>query len=176
VWGGSAAFWWWWAVLVFVSKILTFAFHYLVFSGVSCYSCLWLELVPPVILLASISRPGRLVLSWVSVVRALSAGKLSSCREGTQISGVGTFLLAEVVFHSREVLRLCGESSRDLQRVSRLCAQGYPVLTLTGRDMWPWSGWFSVSLINAVSGPARLDWNRSCLPLTRGPKIMWRVL
>jgi hypothetical protein len=39
-----------------------FAFHYLVISGASCYSCLWLELVPQVILLASISRPGRLAL------------------------------------------------------------------------------------------------------------------
>jgi len=29
------------------------------------------------------------------VVRALSAGKLSSCREGAQISGVQTCLLAE---------------------------------------------------------------------------------
>ena len=47
------------------------------------------------ILLASISRPGRLALSWVSVVRALSAGKLSSCREGAQISGIQTCLLAE---------------------------------------------------------------------------------
>ena len=50
-------------VLVFVSKILTFAFHHLVLSGVSCYSCLWLAIVPLVILLASISRPGRLALS-----------------------------------------------------------------------------------------------------------------
>jgi hypothetical protein len=41
-----------------------------------------------VIILASISRPGRLALSLVSVVRVLSAGKLSSCREGAQISGV----------------------------------------------------------------------------------------
>jgi hypothetical protein len=40
-----------------------FAFHHLVISGASCYSCLWLELVPQVILLASISRPGRLDLS-----------------------------------------------------------------------------------------------------------------
>jgi hypothetical protein len=47
------------------------------------------------ILLASISRPGRLALSSVSAVRALSVGKLSSCREGAQISGVQTFLLAE---------------------------------------------------------------------------------
>ena len=65
-----------------------FAFRHLVFSGASCYSCLWLELVPQVIMLASISRPGRLALSLVSVVRVLSAGKLSSCREGAQISGV----------------------------------------------------------------------------------------
>ena len=55
-------------------------------------------------LLASISRPGRLALSLVSVGRVFSAGKLSSCREGTQISGVRTRLLAEVVFHSLEVL------------------------------------------------------------------------
>jgi hypothetical protein len=46
-----------------VSKILMFAFSHLVISGVSCYSCLILELVPPVILLASISRPARLALS-----------------------------------------------------------------------------------------------------------------
>jgi hypothetical protein len=40
-----------------------FTFRHLVISGVSCYSCLWLEIVPLVILLASISRPGRLDLS-----------------------------------------------------------------------------------------------------------------
>jgi hypothetical protein len=72
-----------------------FAFCHLVISGISCYSCLLLELVSLVILLTSISRPERLALSWVSVVRALSAGKHSSCREGSQISGVWTFLLAE---------------------------------------------------------------------------------
>ena len=44
-------------------KILTFAFHHLVISDVSCYSCLWLELVPPVILLASVSTPGSPTLS-----------------------------------------------------------------------------------------------------------------
>jgi hypothetical protein len=59
-----------------VSRILTFAFRYLVISGASCYSCLWLEFFPQVIMLASISRPGRLALSLVSVVRVLSAGKL----------------------------------------------------------------------------------------------------
>jgi hypothetical protein len=44
------------------------------------------------------------------VGRVFSAGKLSSCREGTQISGVRTGLLAEVVFHSPEVLGSRGES------------------------------------------------------------------
>ena len=35
---------------------------------------------------------------------------------------------------------------------------------------------FSASLINAVSGPARLDWSRCCVPLTRGLKIPWGTL
>jgi hypothetical protein len=87
-WVGSAGFWWWWVVLVSVRKSLKLAFHHLAISGVSYYSCLWLDLVPPVILLASVSRPGSLALSWVSVIRVLSAGKLSSYREGAQIAGV----------------------------------------------------------------------------------------
>jgi hypothetical protein len=49
--------------LVSVSKNLVFVFHHLVISEVSCYSRLWLELVPLMILLDSISRPGRLALS-----------------------------------------------------------------------------------------------------------------
>ena len=88
--GGSAAFG---VVLVSVSKILTSAFHHLVISGISCYSCLWLQLVPPVILLDSISRPGRLDLSCISVVIVLSEGKLSSCREVAQKSGAQVQLL-----------------------------------------------------------------------------------
>ena len=35
---------------------------------------------------------------------------------------------------------------------------------------------FSASLINAVSGPPKLDWSRSCVPLSRGLKIPWMVL
>jgi hypothetical protein len=35
---------------------------------------------------------------------------------------------------------------------------------------------FSASLINAVLGPLGLDWNRSCVPLTRVLKIPWGVL
>jgi hypothetical protein len=48
-----------------------------------------------VILLASISRPGWLSLFWVSVVRTLSEGTLSSYREGGQISGIQTYPLTE---------------------------------------------------------------------------------
>ena len=29
---------------------------------------------------------------------------------------------------------------------------------------------------NAVSGPKQLEWNRSCVLLTGGPKIEWQVL
>ena len=82
-------------VLVSVSKILIFAFCHLIVSGVRCSSCLWLGLVPPASLLASVSAPGSPTLSKVPVVRALSAGKLSSPREGAQRSGAQIHLLAE---------------------------------------------------------------------------------
>jgi hypothetical protein len=55
--------------------MLNFAFGHLLISGVSCYSCLWLEPVPPVILLASVSSPGSPALFWVSVVRVISSGQ-----------------------------------------------------------------------------------------------------
>jgi hypothetical protein len=41
---------------------------------------------------------------------------------------------AEAVFHSPEVLRSCGGSCVYLAGVSRLRAQGTPVLAWTGRD------------------------------------------
>jgi hypothetical protein len=75
-------------------------------------------------MLASISRPWRLALSLVSLVRVLSADNLSSCKEGAQISGVRTCLLAEIVFHSPEVLRSRGGSCEDLGGVQKLSAQG----------------------------------------------------
>lgn len=40
----------------------------------------------------------------------------------------------------------------------------------------PFQAEFSASLINPVSDPARLDWSRSCIPLTRGLKIPWGIL
>jgi hypothetical protein len=32
------------------------------------------------------------------------------------------------------------------------------------------------SLVNAVSGPARLGWSRRCVPLTRGRRTPWKIL
>ena len=82
-----------------------FAFHHVIISGVRCSSCLWLELVPSVILLASVSTPGSPTLSWVPVVRALSSGKLSCGKGGTQRSGSQLCLLAEDESSKRTCLR-----------------------------------------------------------------------
>jgi hypothetical protein len=71
------------------------AFWHLEISGVRCSSCLWLDLVSPVILLASFSTPGSSTVSWVPVIGALSAGKLSCFREDAQRSGSQFWLLAE---------------------------------------------------------------------------------
>ena len=110
------------------------------------------------------------------MVRALSAGKLSSCREGAQISGVRTCLLAEVVFQSSEVLRspegpvrTLGVSSNSVHKEPRCCSG--PEGTCA-----PDQAWLSASSINAVSGPAGLDWSRRCVPLTRGLRIPWGIL
>ena len=65
-------------------------------------------------------------------------------------------------------------SSRDLGGVCQLRTQGDQVLAPTGRDLWPWSGRV-FCFPNAVSGPTWLDWNRSCVPHTSGPKVPWRV-
>ena len=55
-----------------------------------------------------------------------------------------------------------------------------------GKAPWCWSGpegtcapdqaGLSASLVNAVSGPVRLDWSRRCVPLTRGLRIPWGIL
>ena len=55
-----------------------FAFSHLVISGISCYSWLWLELVTPMILIASISRPGRYLLSFQWPLFSLQASSLLS--------------------------------------------------------------------------------------------------
>ena len=128
-------------------------------------------------LLASISRPGRVALSLVSVGRVFSAGKLSSCREGTQISGVRTGLLAEVVFHSLEVLGSRGESC-----VGPCGCQATPLARKPGarverKGLLPRvRPGQSASLCTAVSGSARLDWGRRCVPLTSGLRIPWGIL
>jgi hypothetical protein len=70
-----------------------------------------LELVPPMILLISVISSWIPALSWVSVVRVLSVGKLSFCREGEQKSGVQTCLLFEDKGQNRGCPRRCVASA-----------------------------------------------------------------
>ena len=62
----------------------------------------------------------------------------------------------------------------------RVSADSMPKVPLCWRGLEgtcaPDQARFSASLINAVSGPVRLDWSSSCVPLTRGLKIWWWVL
>ena len=59
---------------------------------------------------------------------------------------------------------------------SRLCALATPLLAKLKGTCAPDQAGISASVISAVSGPARLDWSRYCVPLTRGLKIPWWVL
>ena len=111
--------------MVSVSKILTFAFHHQVVSDVSSYSCLWCELVSPVMPLASVSSPWSSALYCISVIRVLSVGKLSSCRDGAQRSSVQSCLLTEdegpIQGLSQKMCCLCSLCAHLHRQVSEGC-------------------------------------------------------
>lgn len=157
--------------LVSVSKILTFVFHHLIISDVRCSCCLWLEPIPAVILLASVSTPGSPTLSWVPVVRALSAGKLSACMEGIQKSGTQIHLLAEDEGSKGPCPRSSVASATHMlfcidwyqwsqdpgcARACRVSTQDGAGLVLTGRNPSHWLCRFPLSLFLLAWGP--LDW------------------
>ena len=79
----------------------------------------------------------KLLLSWDPVVndpgRVTVPGSVVSFEEHGAVWSV--------------VLRSHGESSRDHGGVHQLCAQGDQVLVPTRRDLQPWSGRFSASLM-----------------------------
>ena len=77
---------------------------------------------------------------------------------------------------SSEFLRSRGWCCGYLAVVSRLCTLATLVLLGPKGACAPTPTGFSASLTNAVLGPARLDWSRCCVPLTRSLKITWRVL
>jgi hypothetical protein len=107
----------------------------------------------------------KLLLSWDPVVK--DCGHVTVPGSGVSFEDRGAV--------SSVVLRLREESSREHGVVCQLHARGDQVLEPIGRDLLPWSCrvfYFP----NAVSGPMGLDWNRSSVPLTSGPKITWRVL
>ena len=60
--------------------------------------------------------------------------------------------------------------------VWRLHGQGTPVLEWTGGTCASDQARLSASLVNAVSVPVGLDWSRSCVPHTRGLRILWVIL
>ena len=77
---------------------------------------------------------------------------------------------------SSEFLRSCDWCCGYLVVVSRLCALATLVLLRPEGACAPTQTGFSAFLTNAVLGPARLDWSRCCVPLTRSLKIPWWVL
>ena len=72
---------------------------------------------------------------------------------------------------SSEFLRSCGWCCRYLAVVTQLCALATPVLLGPKGSCAPTQTGFSASLTNEVSSPARLDWSRCCVPLTRSLKF-----
>jgi hypothetical protein len=60
------------------------------------------------------------------------------------------WIWTEVVFHSPEVLRSCGEPSRDLGGVHWLCAQGDPVLRIFFYVSFSVLGWLWVKMVACI--------------------------
>ena len=128
---------------------------------------------------------------WVS---GNSAGKAPWCWSGLEgtcapaQAGLSASLVSAVSCPTRlDWSRCCVPLTRGLRipwgiLCGSLWVSGYS----PGQEPWCWSGpegtcapdqaRFSASLINAVSGPVSLDWSRSCVPLTRGLNIPWRIL
>ena len=115
------------------------------------------------------------VLGWTGRVLCPWSGWVF-CFPNYQSQVLRDWIRAEAVFHSPEVLRSRGWSCGYLAGVP----DSAPKLP------WCWRGpegtcapdqpGFSASLINVVSCSTQLYWSSSCVPLTRGLKIPWRVL
>jgi hypothetical protein len=199
---GRVWFWWCQVTLVSIASVLRLASCHLIISSICCPQYIWLEPVLPIIpvdsglLRVQISLwsfacwllwtwdSGRVrVLGSQIPLRPWNTGMTKpflSWDPVVKYPGYVTVPGSSISFEESGaiwsvVLRLRGASSRDLGVVYWLSAQSNPLLAMTGRDLWPWSGQV-FCFPNAVSGPAPLDWNRSCVPLTSGPKIKWRVL
>jgi hypothetical protein len=98
-------------------------------------------------MLASISRPGRLALSLVSVVRVLSAGKLSSCREGAQISGVRTCILLRLrAAFIHEYKHKCSAGNSTTRPFSKNLVEGSPLRPITSLS-WAFGQMYSILIL-----------------------------
>jgi hypothetical protein len=73
-------------------------------------------------------------------------------------------------------LKIGGESCVDLGGVQKLSAQKPRCWSGPEGTCVSYQAELSASLINAVSGPSKLDWSRLCVPLTRGLRIPSGIL
>ena len=136
--GGRVWFWRCQVTLLSVASVITLASCHLIIWSICCPQYIWLEPLLPLVPVDSgllrhqvslWSFACGLLWTWDSVcVRVL----------GSQVplrpwnTGVTKLLLSL----DPEVLRSCGESSRDLGVVRRLCVQGDLALSRTGRVFW----------------------------------------
>jgi hypothetical protein len=96
--------------------------------------------------------------------------------EGVQISGVRTCLLAEVVFHSPEVLRSRGGSCEDLGGVQKTLRTRNPGAGVDQKRLLPLIRKVYLLPYLMQSQVPGLDWSRRCDPLTRGLLILREIL
>jgi hypothetical protein len=135
--GGSTGFLWCQLVSVFVGKILEFAFHHLVISGVRYSCCLWLDLVPPMSLWASVSISGRPALSWQDqCTEGYRTAASSGCRyrpvgscHSCSTSSVACALLSGPALesHQRKKNRV------DILQEKNLCWENAPTRLIFGK-------------------------------------------
>jgi hypothetical protein len=123
------------------------------------------------------SRTGQILILWLGKWPAACAGytrqgpgtEMSAVDAQTKWSRTGQIPIFRSFKIPWRVLWVAGGCQPTL-------CPSYPCAAWTGRGLCPYSGRVFASLTNAVSGPARLDWSRCCVPLTRSLKITWRVL
>ena len=130
---------------------------------------------------AKCSHAGQIPILWLGKWPAVCAGytrrgpitEISAADAQVKRSYAGQIPILRILNIAWLVLWVSGGSQPV---VSRLCALATPVLLGPKGACAPTQTGFSAFLTNAVLGPARLDWSRCCVPLTRSLKIAWRVL
>jgi hypothetical protein len=128
---------------------------------------------------AQCSHAGQIPILWPGKWPAVCAGytqwgpgtEMSAADVQAKCSHAGQIPILRILMIAWLVLWVSGGSQPTVRP-----SYSYPVLLRPEGACAPTQTGFSASLTNAVSSPAQLDWSRCCVPLTRSPKIAWRVL